>query len=145
MRSPHDIKGTVGRSEIWGSIGSERHVIATNLKLNCSSSILVIISILMYREQLSISSLTAWVRLNSVQLNGVKIASFEDSRGLGVVTTEELSEDNAILMTVPRELLLSLENVWLYAKSDGRLREVLQAAGEYARVRQIFKGHIILF
>ena len=88
----------------------------------------------MHRETLPPDSSLAWGRLNNVELNGVKISHLERRRGSGVVATLELSEDNAVLMTIPQELLLSLDNVWVYAKADRHLREVLEAVGDYARV-----------
>ena len=58
----------------------------------------------------------------------------QGNRGSGLVTTVERSADNPLLMTVPSEVVLSLENVWIYAKSDRYLRQVLEATGDYSRV-----------
>ena len=88
----------------------------------------------MHRETLPPDSSSPWANLNNIELNGVKISLLQKSRGSGVVATRELSEDNAVLMTIPQELLLSLDNVWVYAKADRYLREVLEAVGDYARV-----------
>lgn len=56
------------------------------------------------------------------------------NRGSGLLMTAESSADNPLLMKVPNELVLSLENVWIYAKSDRYLRQVLEATGDYSRV-----------
>ena len=88
----------------------------------------------MYRETLPVDQLAAWIRLNNVEFKGVKTTTLQGNRGSGLVTTTEISTDNPLLMTVPNELVLSLENVWIYAKSDKHLRQVLEATGDYARV-----------
>ena len=90
----------------------------------------------MRREVVQPASSTYWARLNQIELNGVKVSQVPGGRGCGVIATDFLSEENAILMTIPRELLLSLEKVWVYAKADRHLREVLEAVGDYARVLQ---------
>ncbi|KAL9600198.1 MAG: hypothetical protein Q9219_003341 [cf. Caloplaca sp. 3 TL-2023] len=45
-------------------------------------------------------------------------------------------------MTVPPHLILSLENVWILAKSDRDLKSVLDAVGEYS---QTARGAILIF
>ena len=64
----------------------------------------------------------------------MKISSLPAGKGSGVVATTDHSSESAILMRIPPELVLSLANVWIYAKSDQHLREVLEATGDYARV-----------
>lgn len=88
----------------------------------------------MYRETLSINQLAAWTRLNNVESNGVISTTLRGNRGSGLVATAETLAGNPLLMTVPNELVLSLENVWVYAKSDKYLRQVLEATGDYSRV-----------
>ena len=90
----------------------------------------------MDRNLLPISAFPAWAKLNNIELNGVVVSTLQGSKGSGVVATQDLSEDNAILMTVPQELLLSIDSVWTIAKSDRHLRAVLEAVGDYARVQQ---------
>lgn len=88
----------------------------------------------MHRETLPINQLAVWTRLNNVELNGVKVTALQNSKGSGLVTTAERSKDNPWLMRIPNDLVLSLENVWLYAKSDKHLLQVLEATGDYSRV-----------
>lgn len=88
----------------------------------------------MYRETLSINQLGAWAKLNNVEFNGVEITALQGNLGSGLLTTTARSANNPMLMTVPKDLVLSLENVWLYAKSDKHLRQVLEATEEYSRV-----------
>lgn len=57
-----------------------------------------------------------------------------DGKGLGLVACSQISNGGERLITVPKDLILSLENVWVFAKSDRHLREVLEAVGEYSRV-----------
>ena len=78
--------------------------------------------------------LPAWADLNGVRFDGVTVSRMPDEKGTGLVATTEISKPDAVLMTVPQTLILSLENVWIFAKSDQHLREVLEAVGEYSRV-----------
>ena len=91
----------------------------------------------MRRETFPIEQLAAWMQLNGVQLNGVKISATIGEKGSGIVATKQLSSLDPILMTVPQELLLSLENVWIYAKADLHLLQVLEAMSDYSRVRHL--------
>lgn len=105
--------------------------------LNCLPSLLRSFSTQysnMYRETLCIDQLGLWARLNNIEFNGVKIAALQGDRGSGLVATAERSTNNPLLMTIPKDLVLSLENVWVYAKSDKHLHQILEATGEYTRV-----------
>ena len=98
----------------------------------------------MHREALQVAKLPTWMQLNNVVVNGVKIATGD--QGSGVFVARELSENLQVLMTVPPELVLSLENVWVYAKSDRHLLQVLEAVETFSRVlfprvEMPLKGH----
>ncbi len=88
----------------------------------------------MHRETLPIANLAPWARLNNIDFNGVKVSSLPGCRGTGVISIVEKTESDALLMTIPQELVLSLDNVWTYAKSDRDLLQVLEAVGDYSRV-----------
>ena len=85
-------------------------------------------------EVLPVERLAPWAKINNVDLNGVEVSSLDNSRGSGIIATWA-SDNGAILINVPQDLVLSLENVWVYARSDKHLLKVLEAVGEYARVR----------
>ena len=78
--------------------------------------------------------LPAWADLNGVRFDGVAVSGLSHEKGTGLIATTELCNPDAVLMTVPQALILSLENVWIFAKSDRHLRDVLEAVGEYSRV-----------
>ena len=105
------------------------HFIAIPIDLRLSS-----IALIMYRETLPIHQLGAWARLNSIEINRLKITTVQGNRGSGLVTTAERPVINPLLMTIPKDLVLSLETVWLYAKSDKHLHQTLEATGAYSRV-----------
>ena len=101
----------------------------------------------MKREYLPIEALPTWAKLNGVTFHDVKIKRLQTEdgvdKGSAVVATSkktakalmdggEIVPD--ILITVPRDLVLSLELVETWAKSDRHLKEVLDAVGEYGRV-----------
>lgn len=98
----------------------------------------------MKREYYPTDSLSTWLRLNGVTANGValrKLDSADDGldKGTSVVATEartskESDTEPEILFRVPSELVLSLEAVHGYAKSDQHLREVLEAVGGFGTV-----------
>lgn len=86
----------------------------------------------MKKDTWKIEQLLPWTELNNVELNGVAIA--EGVHGSGIFATKDLDEKQT-LMTVPQELVLSLENVWVCAKSDSHLLQILENLGDFSRVR----------
>lgn len=80
-------------------------------------------------------ALPAWASLSGIQLHGVKFAKLENGTGVAATEDQENSESQArILLTVPPDMVLSLETVHGYAKSDRYLSEVLEALGDFGRV-----------
>ncbi|KAL8986468.1 MAG: hypothetical protein Q9177_004179 [Variospora cf. flavescens] len=96
----------------------------------------------MRRQYLPPTALKTWADLNNIERNGVTVAPTLKGRGLGVLTTAEGLQNEAVLITVPLHLVLSLENVWIYAKSDQHLKQVLDSVGEYS---QSARGAILIF
>ena len=88
----------------------------------------------MRRETLPIETLLTWANLNGLSFNGAEVAPLPGSRGSGLVATAQRNSEDLILVKVPEDLILSRENVWIFAKSDKHLKEALEAVGEYARV-----------
>jgi hypothetical protein len=101
----------------------------------------------MKREYLPIEALPTWAKLNGVRFHGVEIkrlqTEYDIDKGSAVIATfkktakafvegGEIAPE--ILITVPRDLVLSLELVETWAKSDRHLKEVLNAVGDYGRV-----------
>lgn len=107
----------------------------------------------MKREYLPLESLPAWLKLNGIVTNGItfgKLGSTEEDTDKGnaiVATRDQASADSdappAVLLQVPRDLVLSLDAVHDYAKSDQSLREALEAVGEFGRVRTRISQHLI--
>jgi len=99
----------------------------------------------MKREHLPLGSLPAWLRLNGIEANGVAFQQLGSSesgvdKGNALVGTENKSSTSGdiqpeVLLLVPSDLILSLETVDDYSKSDRDLREVLEAVGDFGRVR----------
>ncbi|KAH6683035.1 hypothetical protein B0J14DRAFT_556300 [Halenospora varia] len=87
----------------------------------------------MRREQLPITVLPSWSKLNNVSFTGVTVEDLGDSRGFGLVAEKELSskesDEGPILLTIPHELVLSAEAVRNHAKLDRHFQELLSAAG----------------
>ncbi|KAI9771944.1 MAG: hypothetical protein M1835_006337 [Candelina submexicana] len=101
----------------------------------------------MKRHILPLDCLPAWAEFNHIVFNGVEIRTSSQGRGLAVVATREFKADGVMngmdpFITVPKDLILSLEAVEGYAKSDKWLREVLEARGEWARTA---RGAILIF
>lgn len=86
----------------------------------------------MHRQKLSIASLPAWVKMNHIKLNGILVQDIPH-KGSGLVVTSP-TQESSLLVSVPKDLVLSIENIWIFAKADKQLREVLEAMGDYARV-----------
>ncbi|KAJ5291244.1 hypothetical protein N7478_000495, partial [Penicillium angulare] len=106
----------------------------------------------MKREYLPLDSLPAWLKLNGIVTKDVavqKVGSDESDidKGNAIVATATRSNDcpvapPQVLLQIPRDLVLSLETVQDYSKSDADLREVLQAAGEFGRT---MRGSVLIF
>jgi hypothetical protein len=97
----------------------------------------------MRRRYLPIEQLEAWAKLNGVRFNHTRVERITtpdgQQKGAGVFITEDFEttpDHEAILLSVPHELILSKDLVHDYAKSDVHLREVLEAVGEFGRVSE---------
>ena len=98
----------------------------------------------MKREYLPLNSLPAWAKLNGVVSKGITfrtLGSAESStdKGNAITATVDMSNNDTdtaaeALLCIPRDLILSLETVHDYSKSDRDLREVLEAIGDFGRV-----------
>ena len=88
----------------------------------------------MHQAALPVSYLGSWAKLNGIEFNGVQASSLPGIKGSGLLATTNRVDDDAPLMIIPDDLVLSQETVWLYAKSDGQLQQVLEAVGDYSKV-----------
>ncbi|KAJ5904466.1 hypothetical protein N7504_006849 [Penicillium tannophilum] len=105
----------------------------------------------MKREYLPLGALLAWLRLNGIVTNGVAVqrvgsAESETDKGNAILATADNfykdPDDQQTLLQIPRDLVLSLESVHDYSKSDRDLREVLEAVGDFGRTA---RGAIMIF
>lgn len=85
-----------------------------------------------------IDNLPTWATFHGVIFNGINVGplpGFED-RGSTVIANHELEGGKVEpLLVVPKDLIISRQNIELFAKSDRHLREVLEAIGDFGRVR----------
>jgi hypothetical protein len=95
----------------------------------------------MRRRYLPVEQFEAWAKLNGVRFNNARVERITtpdgQHKGAGVFVTDDfktIHDHEAILLSVPHELVLSKDLVHDYAKSDVHLREVLEAVGEFGRV-----------
>lgn len=79
-------------------------------------------------------ALDSWASFNGVLMRGVTVKPVP-SKGLAVIACSSIDENAEPLMTVPRELVLSIENIVLLSKADRDLREVLEALGDFGKVK----------
>jgi hypothetical protein len=91
-----------------------------------------------------VEGLPTWATFRGVQFNGIKVGALPgfEHRGSTVIAQSDLASGQAPLMSVPKDLILSRENVDLIAKSDHHLRELLQALGEFGRTT---RGAVLVF
>lgn len=85
-----------------------------------------------------IDALPTWATFHGVEFSGVKIGTLPgfEERGSTVIANARLEGATAEpLLVVPKELIISRANIELFAKSDHHLREVLEAVGDFGRVR----------
>ncbi|KAF3009757.1 hypothetical protein E8E13_009537 [Curvularia kusanoi] len=92
-----------------------------------------------------IDALPTWAAFHGVSFNGIKVGplpGFEE-RGSTVIADRELEGGKVEpLLAVPKELIISRQNIELLAKSDRHLREVLEAAGDFGRTT---RGAVLIF
>ena len=86
--------------------------------------------------QLPFEAILPWAMMNDVTFNRSVPGVIED-RGGALLAKENLdaeSDSSNLLLTVPSDLILSLERVQEYAKVDRDFREVLESLGEFGTV-----------
>lgn len=86
-----------------------------------------------------IETLPKWAAFHGVSFNGIKVGPLPglEDRGSTVIADRELEGGKVEpLLVVPKELIISRQNIELIAKSDHHLRELLEATGDFGRVRQ---------
>ncbi len=87
----------------------------------------------MHLEQLPITALAPWSKLNDVNFLDIKVQHLGSSKGFGLVTERALSSKNTFdiptLLIVPHDLILSAEAVEEHAKVDHHFRQLLEVAG----------------
>jgi hypothetical protein len=89
----------------------------------------------MRRARLPVEALPAWCRLNGVELYNVSVREAEQGKGKGIFAAATVSEAHSLLLSCPKDLVLSLESIRNQAKVDRHLRELLEAVGEFAEVK----------
>ena len=82
----------------------------------------------------SISTIGLYAKINNIETKGVSVGKIP-GRGTALLSSRDVSADQNPLLCVPKELILSKDTVWLYAKSDKYLNLVLDACGDFAQVR----------
>lgn len=78
----------------------------------------------------------SWAMLNDVSFDRT-VPGVIPGRGGALLAKEELDADedmSNVLLTVPKDLILSLERVQEHAKTDKDFREVLESLGDFGRV-----------
>jgi hypothetical protein len=86
--------------------------------------------------QLPQNAFVSWAVLNDVTFDRTAPGTIL-GRGGALLAKEDLNADedsSNILLTVPKDLILSLERVQDHAKADKDFREVLESLGDFGRV-----------
>ncbi|KAK0512921.1 hypothetical protein JMJ35_004938 [Cladonia borealis] len=97
--------------------------------------------------------LLIWAELDHVDFNGVKACSVAGGKGIGLSSTTSTSMVSKRAVaggegllrhrgTFIEDLVLSFETVWIYAKPDQHLLQVLEAVGDYSKTA---RGAILIF
>lgn len=89
---------------------------------------------------LPVDTLPVWAAFNAVSFNGIEIGPLpgKEDRGSTVIAKRMLKGSHeSPLMTIPKDLILSLDRVHEHAKSDSDFRAVLDGLDEFGRVGDI--------
>lgn len=92
----------------------------------------------MRHASISLEFLQPWALLNDVHLNGIKIcpnivSETGVSKGGGLVSTDS-HHPEPVLLSVPKDLILSKEAVLQCAKTDRHLRMLVEAMEDFVQV-----------
>lgn len=84
----------------------------------------------MKKCQLPIEALSAWCARNQSELHGVITSNIKD-KGNGMIAKCCMGNesDTKVLLTIPRDVLVSVEYVEQYAAQDDIFRELANAVG----------------
>lgn len=85
----------------------------------------------------SVETLPAWAEFHGVKFNGIRVGpmpGFEHYGSTVIATRRLVAGQEDPLIVVPKELILSRQNIEVCAKSDQHLKEVLDALGEFGHV-----------
>ena len=91
-----------------------------------------------------IDTLPRWAEFNAATFNGIKIGPLPglEHQGSAVIADRDLDGDNEQpLMVVPKDLIISRDNIAIFAKADQQLKQVLDAVGEFGYVRTLLQPH----
>ncbi|KNG45711.1 set domain containing protein [Stemphylium lycopersici] len=92
-----------------------------------------------------IEALPTWATFHGVRFNNVKVGPLPgyEERGSTVIARQKLQGGNVEpLLVVPKELIISRQNIALVSKSDHHLRELLEALGDFGRTT---RGAVLTF
>jgi len=92
-----------------------------------------------------VDTLPTWANFHGVAFNHVSIGPLPgfEGRGSAVIADGELIGGKAEpLLVVPKELIVSRQNIDLFAKSDHHLRELLESLGDFGRTT---RGAVLAF
>lgn len=96
--------------------------------------------------QLPSEAVLPWAMLNEVNFRQV-VPGQAVGKGGALLAKHSLpgASKDGELMSVPHDLILSLERVLDHAKADKDFREVLEALGEFGRVGQLSTRFLVCF
>jgi hypothetical protein len=97
----------------------------------------------MHPEELPITALPAWSKLNDVHFLDISVQNLGGSKGFGLLTDRPLSSQDTFdiptLLTIPHDLILSAEFIEEHAKVDQHFRQLLELAGGKVRTMSAAK------
>lgn len=96
--------------------------------------------------QLPLEAILPWAMLNNVSFDRTLPGTVAGSGGalLAKSALDGNTDSSSVLLTVPRDLILSLNRVQEHAKTDRDFREVLESLGDFGRVGVMAAFAIVL-
>ncbi|PVH81624.1 SET domain-containing protein [Cadophora sp. DSE1049] len=76
----------------------------------------------------------SWAEANGASISGLKFATITNTSRSGVIATRPISGPKTLLMSVPRDLILSAERVGELARDNPCLQELFVATGDFGKV-----------
>lgn len=88
-------------------------------------------------DRLALENLPSWSMINGIETSGIRLEPHIIRDGVdcgGGLVSNTATKEDTVLVSVPQDLILNREQVFLQAKTDAHLRQLLETLGDFVEV-----------